>query len=103
MKLYKKTGNKALLCSVSAILIISFLINASSGLALMAMPDIGIDFKTLKVVDAGKLVSAGMKNAVNGDSISMRSSPKDGKIVLKNLRTGEELDYPPSEQKIKEK
>jgi len=103
MEMYKKTEKRPHLFFVSAIIIISFLIHASSGLALMAIPDIGIDFKTMKVVQAEKLIAAGMKNVNNGDPISMRSSPKEGKIVLKNLRTGEEFSYPPDEQKGKEK
>jgi hypothetical protein len=103
MKIYS-SGKRVILPSVlAAILLLTWLLLPGPGLALMAIPDIGIDFKALKVVDAGKLIAAGMKNAVNGDSVSMRSSPKDGKIVIKNLRTGEELDYPPAEHKGKEK
>lgn len=103
MKIYATAGNKV---SISYIVLLSLILLsflASPGLALMAIPDIGIDFKTMKVVQAEKLIAAGMKNVNNGDSISMRSSPKEGKIVLKNLRTGEEVSYPPDEQKGKEK
>jgi hypothetical protein len=103
MKLYGRIGNKVRLLYPAVILLLSLSFLALPGLALMAIPDIGIDFKTMKVVQAEKLIAAGMKNVNNGDSISMRSSPKEGKIVLKNLRTGEEFSYPPDEQKRKEK
>jgi hypothetical protein len=103
MKLYGRIGNKVRLLYPAVILLLSLSFLASPGFALMAIPDIGIDFKTMRVVQAEKLIAEGMKNVNNGDSISMRSSPKDGKIVIKNLRTGEELDYPPAEHKGKEK
>jgi hypothetical protein len=71
--------------------------------ALMALPDIGIDYPTMKVTQAAKLTEAGMTNVRNGDTISMRLSPQEGKIIFKNLRTNEEMAYPPAKQKGKDK
>jgi len=73
----------------------------SPGLALMALPDIGIDYSTMKVTQAAKLTEAGMANVRNGDAVSMRLSPSEGKIIFKNLRTNEEMPYPPASQKGK--
>jgi len=75
----------------------------SPGLALMALPDIGIDYSTMKITQAAKLTEAGMANVRNGDAVSMRLSPREGQIVFKNLRTGEEWAYPPAGQKGKER
>ena len=87
---------------LAAILLLSCLWMPSSGLALMALPDIGIDYSTMKVVQADKLPGAGMANVKNGDSISMRLSPLEGKVIFKNIRTNEEMPYPPAGQKGKE-
>jgi hypothetical protein len=86
-----------------AILLLSSLWAPSPGLALMALPDIGIDYQTMKVNKAAKLTEAGMANVQNGDPISMRLSPQEGKIIFKNLRTNEEMAYPPAKSKGKDK
>jgi len=83
------------------ILLLSCLWMPSPGLALMALPDIGIDYSTMKVTQAAKLTEAGMANVRNGDAVSMRLSPSEGKIIFKNLRTNEEMPYPPASQKGK--
>jgi hypothetical protein len=71
------------------------------GLALMAQPDIGIDYQTMKVTQAEKLTAAGMKNVRNGDGITMRVFPQEGKLLFKNIRTGGELTYPPAKPEMK--
>ena len=99
-----RTGMKTALSTVlAATLLLSCLWMPSPGLALMALPDIGIDYSTMRVVQADKLTGAGMANAKNGDAISMRLSPKEGKIIFKNIRTNEEWAYPPSKPKGKDK
>ena len=62
---------------------------------LMALPDIGINYQTMTVTQAKKLIAAGMKNAENGDRITMSVSKEKKLIFFKNLRTNEELSYPP--------
>jgi hypothetical protein len=91
-----RTGKKTLLISVfTAILFLSWIGSPASGLALIALPaDIGINYRTMKVAQAEKLIAAGMKNVNNGDTVSLSGS-RDGKILIKNIRTGEELIYPP--------
>jgi hypothetical protein len=85
----------------AAILLLSWIGSPAPGLALIALPaDIGIDYQTMKVTQAEKLITAGMKNVRNGDSVSLRAS-QEGKILIKNIRTGEELIYPPVRQKGK--
>ena len=85
----------------AAILLLSWIGSPAAGLALIALPaDIGVNYRTMKVTQAEKLIAAGMKNVRNGDSISLRASP-EGKILIKNIRTGEELIYPPVKQKGK--
>ena len=79
----------------------SILFLTSPGLALMALPDIGIDYPTMKVVQAAKMSEAGMAGIKNGDAVSMRPAPREGQIIFKNLRTGEEIAYPPARQKGK--
>ena len=101
MKGYR-TGKRSVFPSVlCAILLFSCLWQPAPGLALMALPDIGIDYQTMKVIQAAKLTGAGMTNVRNGDAISMRSSPQEGKILFKNLRTNEEMVYPPVQRRRK--
>ncbi len=103
MKVYR-TGKGAIFSTfIVAILLFTCLWSPTQSLALMALPDIGINYPTMKVVQAEKLMAAGMKNVNNGDAVSMRNSPKEGKIIFRNLRTGEELVYPSAEGKGKEK
>ena len=98
----RQTGKRTILISVfAAILLLSWIGSPVPGLALMALPaDIGINYKTMKVTQAEKLIAAGMKTVRNGDSISLRAS-QEGKILIKNIRTGEELIYLPVKQKGK--
>lgn len=99
-----RTGTKTVIFTLLvAILLLSCLWLPAPGLALMALPDIGIDYQTMKVNQAAKLTGAGMANVRNGDAISMRLSPQEGKIIFRNLRTNEELSYPPAEQKGKKR
>ena len=75
-----RTGKKIALSTVLAeILLLSCLWLPSPGLALMALPDIGIDYPTMKVTQAAKMTEAGMTNVRNGDTISMRLSPQGEK------------------------
>lgn len=99
-----QTGTKTVFLSfLVAILLLSCLWLPSPGLALMALPDIGIDYQTMKVTQAAKLTEAGMANVRNGDAVSMRLSREEGKIIFKNLRTNEEMAYPPAKPKGKER
>jgi hypothetical protein len=97
-----RTGERAILMLVfAAILLLSWIGSPAPGLALIALPaDIGIDYRTMKVAQAEKLIAVGMKNVRNGDAISLRAS-QEGKLLIKNIRTGEELIYPPAKQKGK--
>ena len=88
---------------LAALLLFSCLWLPAPSLALMALPDIGIDYPTMKVTQAAKLTEAGMTNVRNGDAITLRLSPQEGKIFFKNLRTNEEMAYPPAKQKGKDK
>lgn len=99
-----RIGTKPVFFSVLAvILLLSCLWFPSPGLALMALPDIGIDYQTMKVTQADKLTGAGMANVRNGDAVSMRLSREEGKIIFRNLRTNEEMAYPPAKPKGKDK
>ena len=84
----------------AAILLLSWIVSPPSAQALMALPDIGINYQTMTVKNAAKLAAVGMKDAKNGDRITMSVS-KEKKLIFKNLRTNEELSYPPA--KLKEK
>jgi hypothetical protein len=79
----------------AAILLLSWIVSPPSAQALMALPDIGINYQTMTVTQAKKLIAAGMKNAENGDRITMSVSKEKKLIFFKNLRTNEELSYPP--------
>jgi hypothetical protein len=94
MKTPRTGRNNILIAFCSAFLLLSWIWPPAPGLALLALPDIGIDYHTMKVNRAEKLIAAGMKKARNGDAISLRTSPEK-KIIFKNLRTAEELTYPP--------
>lgn len=94
---------KAVAVLVGILLLLFCLWMPSLGLALMALPDIGIDYSAMKVVQAAKLTAAGMADVKNGDSISMRLSPAEGQIIFKNIRTNEEMIYPPAGQRGKER
>ncbi|PKN68018.1 MAG: hypothetical protein CVU54_15895 [Deltaproteobacteria bacterium HGW-Deltaproteobacteria-12] len=103
MKIYSKS--KIIFRSFACAAILGFCVfmMPAPGLALMALPDIGIDYPTMKVVAAAKLKAAGMKKAENGDAVSMKVSSEEQKVIFKNLRTGEQLDYPPEKQRGKER
>ena len=91
-----RTGKRTILMSVfAAILLLSWIVSPPSAQALMALPDIGINYQTMTVTQAKKLIAAGMKNAENGDRITMSVSKEKKLIFFKNLRTNEELSYPP--------
>jgi hypothetical protein len=90
-----RTGKRTILSAAcAALLLLSWIWSPATGLALLALPDIGINYHTMKVNRAEKLIAAGMKKARNGDAISLRTSPEK-KIIFTNLRTAEELTYPP--------
>jgi hypothetical protein len=69
------------------------LLTAAAAQALVPLPDIGINYRTMTVIDAKKLAAAGMKDARNGDGIAMRILRATKEIIFKNKRTGEELIY----------
>lgn len=98
-----RTGKSATLLTVfAAILLLSWIGSPAPGWPLVALPaDIGIDYRTMKVTQADKLIAAGMKNVQNGDSVTLRAAPREGKILIRNVRTGEELLYPSGKQKGK--
>jgi len=50
----------------------------------------------MKVTQGEKIIAAGMKNVNNGDNVTMSVS-KEKKLIFKNLRTNEELSYPPAQ------
>ncbi len=81
------------LLKFAALCIVLSLFCAAAAHALVSLPDIGINYRTMKVADAKKLMAAGMKDARNGDRISMRLSRATREIVFTNKRTGEELVY----------
>lgn len=94
-------GIRGILPSIlAATVILSWIVSPPSTQALMAMPDIGINYQTMKVNQAAQLEAAGMKDVRNGDGPSLRTS-SEGKLLFKNLRTNEELVYPPAKQKEK--
>jgi hypothetical protein len=103
MKDTQKRTKTVFLSILVMFLLWSCLLSPAPVLALAALPDIGIDYQTMKVNDVTKLTEAGMKNVRNGDTISMRLSPQEGKIIFKNLRTNEDLFYPPVKQKGKDR
>jgi hypothetical protein len=85
----QKTG----LLKLLALCAILCLLTVTAAHALVRLPDIGIDYRTMRVIDANKLEAAGMKDARNGDGISMRISPATREIIFRNKRTGEELVF----------
>jgi len=84
-----------LLSSLAATMILSWIVLPPSASALLALPDIGINYQTMTVTKAEKLKAAGMKNVGNGDRITITVSQEKKLIFFKNLRTNEELSYPP--------
>jgi len=93
MKRFQMKRN-VLLSLLAVTMILSFLLSPPSSRALMALPDIGINYRTMTVNNAAKLTAAGMQDANNGDRITMSVS-REQKLIFKNLRTNEELSYPP--------
>ena len=86
-----------LLSSLAVIMILSWIVLPPSASALLALPDIGINYQTMKVTKAEKLKAAGMKSAGNGDRITITVSKEKKLILFKNMRTNEELSYPPEQ------
>lgn len=103
MKGYQIRTMSVFLSALAMSLLLSCLWLPAPGLSLMALPDIGIDYSTMKVTQAAKLTEAGMANVRNGDTVTMRLSPREGQIIFRNLRTNEEMAYPPAKPKGKEK
>ena len=87
-----------LLFFLAATMILSWIVSPPSAQALIALPDIGIDYQTMTVKNAAKLTAAGMKDAKNGDKIFIRTT-REGVFFFKNLRTNKELTYPPAKLK----
>jgi hypothetical protein len=79
---------------LTVIMILSWIVLPPYASALLALPDIGINYETMKVTKAEKLKAAGMKNVGNGDRITITVS-NEKKLIFKNMRTNEELSYPP--------
>lgn len=100
MKAYQVVTRSRVLFVVAAIALLTWLWSPVPVQAFMALPDIGINYQTMKVTQAAKLTAAGMKDVRNGDGISLRTS-NEGKLLFKNLRTNEELAYPSAKQKEK--
>jgi len=86
-----------LLSSLAVIMILSWIVLPPSASALLALPDIGINYQTMTVTKAEKLKAAGMKSAGNGDRITITVSKEKKLILFKNMRTNEELSYPPEQ------
>jgi hypothetical protein len=72
---------------LSFLLAITFFFHISSSHALMPAPYIGINYETMIVDNPSILKNAGMDDVVEGDKIVI-SFHKDGKIEIKNERTG---------------
>jgi len=82
-------------CMLIAVLLILMLVwLPTKGYALERLPDIGIDYKTMNVNQAVKVMAAGMRDVKNGDKIIMRVN-EEGVRYFKNLRTNQEIAYPP--------
>ena len=66
--------------------------------ALVALPkDTGINYQTMKVVDASKLRANGMKRVQNGDTITIKAG-KDGGLLITDGRTGETIKWDNSQK-----
>jgi hypothetical protein len=85
----------------AAILLLSWIVLPPTASALLALPDIGINYQTMTVNKAEKLKAAGMKNAGKGDRITITVSKEKKLIFFKNMRTNEELSYPPEQPQDK--
>jgi hypothetical protein len=96
MKALPKIRN-ILLPFLAAAMIMCWIVSPPSVHALMALPDIGINYQTMTVIQAKKLVAAGMKSAKNGDKVSLNVVKEKKLVIFKNLRTNEELSYPPEQ------
>lgn len=84
---------------IAALSVILFALSFSAGYSLERLPDVGIDYRTMTVSQATKIIAAGMKEARNGDKILMRVDEK-GVRYFKNLRTNEEMAYPPAAKDV---
>jgi hypothetical protein len=99
-----RTKKMAIFMSVfAAILLWAWIVMPPCARALVALPDVGINYQTMTVTQAKKLIAAGMKDVKNGDKMTMVSVPKEKKLIFKNLRTNEELSYPMERQQEKSK
>ena len=66
--------------------------------ALVALPkDAGINYQTMKVVDASKLKAQGMKRVQNGDTVTINAG-KDGGLLITDRRTGETIRWSDSKK-----
>ena len=83
---------KRVLIIVSIIILILFALSPPCP-ALVALPnDAGINYKTMKVVDASKLKARGMKKVENGDTVTIRPAG-DGSLFIIDNRTGEKIKW----------
>lgn len=94
MKAFRIEKMAILMSVFAAILLWSWIVSPPCVQALVALPDVGINYRTMTVTQAKKLIAAGMKDVKNGDKMTMVSVPKEKTLIFKNLRTNEELSYP---------
>lgn len=66
-------------------------LTVETGHALMALPDLGIDYKTMLVVNPAKLRAAGMADVKRGDKVTMKPG-QNGKLLFTSERTGKTVE-----------
>jgi hypothetical protein len=70
-----------------------FFLSSMSCPAFVALPkEAGINYQTMKVIDASKLRANGMKKVQNGDAVTVNVG-KDGGLLITDGRTGETIKW----------
>jgi hypothetical protein len=81
--------------SIFMIVLLTFsilFILSQPGMAVIALPDAGINYNTMKVTDSSKLMANGMKRVQNGDTVTIKPD-KTGRLLITDVRTGETIRW----------
>lgn len=82
-----KSLQRLLIFQLVSLVLFFLLLMPSGSQAKMALPDVGINYQTMQVLNPSILKEAGMKDVKSGDKVKMNIS-KDGVIVFTHEKNG---------------
>jgi hypothetical protein len=96
----KDSTRPGILIIVTALMVVCLILVPAITSALMSFASLGVDQKTMQVVEPARLKAMGMKDVRRGDTISIDGT-RDKRFAIVNRRTGETLIYPEKAADVK--